>query len=116
MSRRLRSYVRSHRKRSNLTQKEIAFLLGLGDPSSVYRHEWAKRQPLLDVAVAYELVFGEKINELFGGVYDEVELAVLNRACSLQKRLEATEQTAHTKRKLDTLRRIIERCDPTETS
>src|SRR5881227_3237850 len=50
---RLPNYIRTYRKRSCLTQDEVAFLLGSKSGASVSRHERFKQTPDLQTLLAY---------------------------------------------------------------
>ncbi len=113
MSRHLRSYLRSFRRHSGLSQADVAFLLGLNSTRSIYRHEWVRRDPALRLALAYGIVFDVCLPDLFAGVHDEVELAIIQRAYALYQRIELCEPTLSTQKRLAALRRIMERDGPT---
>lgn len=79
----LSNYLRTHRKRLALSQEEAAFLLGVNGPdmaNKVCRHENFAREPSLQIALAYEVIYGRPVRELFAGLYDEVERTVAQRA------------------------------------
>ena len=80
-------YVRRYRLRAALTQKEMAHLLGCKSPATVCQYEAYKREPDLRTALAYQMVFGMPVEELFSGIHREVEKEVLNRADRLTKQL-----------------------------
>lgn len=93
MSRRkLQNYLRTHRKRTGLSQREIAFLLGVTSSSKVSRYEHFLRQPTLRTAFAYEIIFGVPAHELFAGIFQEVEAETLRRIQSLQVKLKKTKR------------------------
>src|SRR5262245_20561170 len=54
---RLKNYLRYYRRRFGLTQRELAFLLGLSD-SAISRIERNRSQPTLSVALACQALFG----------------------------------------------------------
>jgi DNA-binding XRE family transcriptional regulator len=85
---RLASYLRSHRKRSGLTQKELAALVGYPDEAQVSRHERLCCTPPLLIALGYEAVFRAPVSELFPGVYESL-------VASIEERLKALEQALH---------------------
>lgn len=109
MSRRLKTYLRTFRKRTGLTQAEVAFLFGWQGSKGITRHEWALREPVLRTVLAYEVLFDAAASELFAGVHDEVELAIIERAHALHERLEVSDPSPQVERKLATLRRIMDR-------
>lgn len=103
MSRKLQNYVRSYRRRSGLTQSELAFLLGCQDESKVSRYERFARVPTLDTAFAYEAVFGASTRELFAGVYEQKRATIQVRAKVLAQRLAQGKSDKTTALKLELL-------------
>jgi hypothetical protein len=85
----LPNYLRTNRKRLALSQEKVAFLLGgTGDNkgSKVSRDESFGRQPGLRAALAYEVLYGKPVRELFAGLYEEVEQDMARRAKILSYR------------------------------
>jgi|SRR3954468_7455249 len=78
--------LRAHRKRSALSQDEIAFLLGAQNGSKVCRYEQMMREPKLKTALAYEAIFNCPVADLFPGLFAKVKAAVQARAKTLVKR------------------------------
>lgn len=79
----LRNHLRINRKRNALSQEEVAFLLGAkGETkgSNVSRDEKGAREPTLRAALAYKVIYGKPVCELFPGLYEQVEQDV--RACA----------------------------------
>src|SRR5437879_2031593 len=54
----LENYLRTYRKRSGLTQREVAFLVGCRNGAQVSRYEKRRRLPPLRTALACEAAFG----------------------------------------------------------
>lgn len=102
----LDNYLRTHRKRTCLSQREVAFLLGRENEMTVSRYERAVQRPSLETLLAYRVIFGAPLEELFAGVFQKVERSVRKRARSLITRLEKGEANRRTTRKLDVARRI----------
>ena len=86
MSHSLPNYLRGYRRRAGLSQTEVAYLVGCKDGSKVCRHERGTREPSLRIAIAYEVISGQPIRELFRGVYEEVERSATRRARILAQR------------------------------
>jgi transcriptional regulator with XRE-family HTH domain len=79
----LSNYLRINRKRLTLSQEEVAFLLGVNGMDKgvkVSRDENNARVPSLEVALAYEAIYGKPVRELFAGIYEQVEQQVAQRA------------------------------------
>lgn len=68
----LGNYLRAHRKKSGLSQRDMGELLGYKDPGQVSRHERATSVPPLAAALAYELIFGAPVATIFAGLHDAV--------------------------------------------
>lgn len=107
MARRLSNYLRTFRKRSGLSQREIAFLIGSHSASRVSRYEQSGRLPNLRTEIAFEAVFQASASELFGGLFDETARAVRRRAGILVRKLSQGAARAGTERKLRALRSML---------
>lgn len=97
---RFSNYLRAHRKRLLLSQDEMAFLLGAQSGAKVSRYERFAREPNLRTALAYQVICQRPIEELFFGLYQEVEGEVRERAGILAERTgdEGSNPQAHFKR------------------
>ena len=94
----LPNYLRSNRKRLSLSQDEVAFLLGTQSGAKMCRYERFAREPSLETALAFEVIFQRSASELFGGLYQKVEQEVAARAKALAERTDrqkANRQTAY---------------------
>lgn len=76
----LSNYLRSNRKRIALSQGEVAFLLGQKTSSQISRYERFEHLPGLEAALAYEVIFKSPLSEIFGGLYQDIEREVAERA------------------------------------
>lgn len=79
----LPNYLLANRKRLALSQAEVAFLLGVTDGTKVCRYERFVRNPTLETALACEVIFQRPLSELFGGLYQQIEADVAERAKAL---------------------------------
>lgn len=85
----LSNYLRTHRKRLALSQEEVAFLLGakgMDKGIKVSRDENHARKTNLETALAYQVIYGIPVGELFAGLYAQVEREVKERAKVLHHR------------------------------
>ena len=73
---RLVNYVRAHRKRAGLSQREVALILGYGDEGVISRHELFRTVPPLLMALGYEAIFRTSVSELFPGLRETIEHAI----------------------------------------
>jgi transcriptional regulator with XRE-family HTH domain len=79
----LSNYLRTNRKRLALSQEEVAFLLGVNGMDKgvkVCRDESSARVPTLETALAYQVIYGKPVHELFSGLYGQLEQEVAQRA------------------------------------
>lgn len=102
----LKTYLRTHRKRTGLSQQDVGYLLGATDGSVVSRHEIAGRLPKLDTALAYGLIFDVDVESLYAGAIDQIERGVRRRAASLVTRVQRQPATPVRSQKLRSLARI----------
>jgi DNA-binding XRE family transcriptional regulator len=85
---RLASYRRSYRKRSGLSQREIAHLLGYPDQGPVSRHERLCCVPPLMIALSYQAIFRVPISDLFPGAYETAKQAIEERLAKMESTLQ----------------------------
>lgn len=105
----LTNYLRAYRKRAGLTQREVAFLLGLKARGPISEIEKRRRVPLLRTALALSTIFGIPVEELFSGMCDSIGTEIEERLDKLTSELASkvgTKKTSeyHTARKLAWLR------------
>lgn len=106
-SSRLPNCLRTQRKRSGLSQQEVAFLLGSKHGARVCRHERREQTPNLRTLLAYEILFQTPIRDLYDGVQCEVEQGLLKRARLLLAKLIRSGQGNRTARKIKTLLALL---------
>ena len=87
-SHRLENYLRTYRRKSGLTQREVAFLLGRKDGAQFSRYEKRHRLPPLRIALACEAIFKVPVAELFAGVRESVNRELSNRVGKLNTDLQ----------------------------
>lgn len=106
MAYKLQNYLRTFRKRTGLSQDEMAFLLGCNSGAKVSRYERFTNQPHLKATLAYELVFGVSARQLFAGLVQDVEQDLKCRARLLVQKLGTADQDRKMARKLTILRTL----------
>jgi DNA-binding XRE family transcriptional regulator len=102
----LQNYLRTYRRRSFLSQDEVAFLLGVRTGTRVTRHEGAHRTPKMETALGYEVLFGVPLRELFASEARKVETIIRQR---LPELIRLVEKTGGSEAKLASLRNLSER-------
>jgi transcriptional regulator with XRE-family HTH domain len=90
-TRKLQNYLRMHRKRSGLSQEEIAFLLSCYSGATVSRYEHFGQTPSLEIALAYAVIFQVPIHELFAGMFDDVGEQTAHRILLLAEKLRSSD-------------------------
>lgn len=80
-------YLRSHRKRWQLSQEALADLLGTAQ-STVSRYEEGEISPDLRLVLSLQVIFDASPRALFPSAYGAIEEDVMTRAAMLYKRLE----------------------------
>ena len=108
MDRRLRTYLRTLRRRWGLTQRELAFLIGLRRGDHISRVEQLKRLPSLTVAIACIIIFDSSPYILFPGLFEDIQESVLERATELYDELQG-DPSKSARKKLDFLEDLLKR-------
>jgi transcriptional regulator with XRE-family HTH domain len=85
----LGNYLRIHRRKSGLSQRQLGQLLGYDNEAQVSRHERSESVPPLDSALGYHIVFRVPITSLFPGIYEDMREAVESRLGQLEIRLQS---------------------------
>jgi transcriptional regulator with XRE-family HTH domain len=101
---RLANYLKTYRKKSGLTQREVAYLLGWKRGEQFVRYEKYQEFPTLPVALGCQAIFKVPVTELFAGTNDSITSEVGARvemlAAELEKRNDHGKQARSTARKL----------------
>lgn len=97
-ARRLPTYLKAHRKRSSLTQREVAFLLGWKQGEQFSRYEKHRVRPSLRLALGCAVIFKVTVKELFPGECDPIEGEIATRIELLRAELEKKRGSAKEKR------------------
>jgi len=84
---RLPNYLRTHRKKVGLTQRELGRVLGYREEGAISRHEKFRATPSLEVAIGYEIVFCVPVSEIFAGLRDEVAQEIEDGLTELEEHL-----------------------------
>lgn len=99
--------LRTLRKKSGLSQSELAYILGFRSEIPVVRHERSQAIPNLLTALAYEVIFQVQISAQFRELFTSVEAGIEERLAELEHRLHQSEAkgraAAPTARKLEFL-------------
>jgi DNA-binding XRE family transcriptional regulator len=80
----LASYLRSHRKHSGLSQRELAHLLGYPDEGQVSRHERSYCIPSCLIALSYQAIFRVPVSDIFPVAYEAVRQTIEERLAKME--------------------------------
>lgn len=111
----LPNYLLAQRKRLALSQAEVAYLLGAESGAKVCRYERFAREPGLQTALAYEVIFQKPVSELFAGLYQTMEQDVAERAKILARRT-GNEKTSRQTTRKQTILTLIAASSPSKHS
>src|SRR5205823_13084943 len=110
MPTRLPIYLHTLRKRSGLTQRELAFLLCIA-PDALCKLEQLERIPSAWVVIGADIIFDASPVAVFPSYYEKVETKVMHQAALLYERLgNKQDMESHDKRRH--LLKMIERVRP----
>ena len=104
----LRNYLRTYRRRRDLSQDDIAFITGWRDGRTVSNYERFKTVPSLETALICERIFKAPVRELFAGMYDQVDQLVTKRVRVLVEKLETTAIDPSGNGRIDSLRSLLQ--------
>ena len=79
----LNNYIEMYRKRTALSQEELAVLMAVENGWSVSRFERGERIPTLEGLIALEIVYEQPIQKIFAGVAEGVRENIAVRAAAL---------------------------------
>jgi transcriptional regulator with XRE-family HTH domain len=102
-------YLRSFRRLASLSQRDVAFLLGVKAISKISRYERNVTLPPIITALAYEAISGKPVGRLFEGTYDRIRAIVRQRAAELLKNTPRTTHSAQATRRKQSLQSIARR-------
>ncbi len=74
------NYMRTHRKHSGLSTRDLAFLLGLRSSQIISRYEDSNRLPSVKVLLTASILFNVPPGDLLPGIVREVETLLTTRA------------------------------------
>jgi DNA-binding XRE family transcriptional regulator len=101
MSTTISCYLRTHRRRWSLSQREVALLVGGSGRNRVSLIERGIASPNALEILAYPLIFGSSVRAIFPSFHEQCEDAVMRCVYGFHKRLaEEDSASAQLRRKL----------------
>lgn len=107
-------YLRTYRKRSRLTQSDIAFLLGLPEHTSVSHWEKGRRTPHVEVILFYHLLFEIPPDSLFHG-HEKLLQVIIQRTKLLRNELKLLSPAPKNAGRISFLDSTLKRLAPSQT-
>jgi len=101
------NYLRLYRKKSPLTQSDIAFLLQLTDYSNISRYEKGHRVPNIDLLITYHFLFKVPIESLFELQSNEMLVNLKQRIELLIKELRESSTAMHNRSRIQFLEEAL---------
>lgn len=81
------NYVRVHRRKAGLSQRDLGQMLGYDSEGAVARHEQFRALPPFLIALGYEVVFRVSVSEMFPGLKQTVEFGIEKRVAEFENDL-----------------------------
>jgi len=103
-------YLRTLRRKSWLSQDEVAMLLGIFERTHVSRHEIGQCRPSLADYLLYELIFGVAIGAAYEDERARLAKRLVKRARALHESLGYRVSDRYRHKKRESLEQIIRRC------
>ena len=88
----LAHHLRACRKRSGLSQREVAYLLGADTRTQLSLFERRRQPPTLRAAFAFEALYGAPLAEMFAGIHDTAGRELRRRARRLVFQLQSADK------------------------
>lgn len=107
----LNNYIEMYRKRTALSQAELAVLMAVENGSTVSRFESGERTPTLEGLIALEIICEQPIQKIFAGVADGVRENIGVRAAALLESTSDAKADQHLATKLSVLSRLAREDD-----
>ena len=105
------NHLAIHRKRSNLTQSDIAKLIGWIEHSHICRSEKGERPPSLDMILGYHIIFDVSVEELFHGYKMSLLNNIKERIPNLLDELHILEASPRNHKRINYLSKLLERLE-----
>ena len=81
------NYLRAHRRRAGLSQREVAWLLGYSSQDAVSKHKLFESIPSLIMAFRYQAIFRVPVSELFAGLCGAIDGSIEKELLEFENKL-----------------------------
>ncbi len=103
------NYAKTCRKKTGLSQSEVAYLMGMKSPHFICRTELGNEISILSRAISYHILFDKQVDKIFPNLSKALALQIFKRIAKLSKQLQTKGETDATRRKLECLDHIATR-------
>ena len=103
------NYLRAYRKKTHVTQFDVAFLLGLDENSLLSRWESGERPPSLEAIISYHLLFNTPPLDFFVNQRNEVRQKLIIGISQLLSMLKSQDKNANVQQRIDYLESALTR-------
>jgi DNA-binding XRE family transcriptional regulator len=92
------NYLRTHRKQTGLSQRELGRLLGYKNQWQVSRHERGRTTPPLLTALGYEVIFRVPVSSLFARTHSSAARSIAVKLAAFERNLKQSNGKSRTTR------------------
>jgi len=92
------NYLRTHRKQTGLSQREVGHLLGYKSQWQVSRHERGRTAPPLLTALGYEVIFRVPVSSLFARTHASAARSIAVKLVAFERSLKQSSSKGRTAR------------------
>lgn len=103
------NYLRYYRKRTPLTQEDIAAIMGYPDVSNVSRYEKSKRTPKIEMLLTYHLLFNVSVELFFEPRLETIKSELLRKIEKLLETIKAENRDLNYSSRIQYLEQVISR-------
>ena len=100
------NYTKACRKRTGLSQSELAFLMGMKSSSFICRTELGNEISSLSKALSYNILYDKQMPKLFPELSIKVAMQIFSRIAKLSSQLEKQTTTPLSRKKIETLEKM----------
>jgi transcriptional regulator with XRE-family HTH domain len=101
--------LRTHRRKTQLTQSDVAYLINLKDNSSISRCEKGDRPPTVDIILTYQLLFETHLGELLIAHREKIKNRIASRIKPLIASIEQEPPSDKTIARMEYLKQALKR-------
>lgn len=101
------NYMRAYRKKTHVTQFDVAFLLGLDENSLLSRWESGERPPSLEAILVYHLLFDTPPQNFFVPQSEIIRQKLITGISQLLSMLKSQDKSANIQQRINYLESVL---------